>query len=316
MSETVLFTIDSLSSVSLPIKRLCAFSLSVDSPMRVCALTEFPNRIAISRDHSLLVIATENGYLIHDPVTLAFIKRMEDGWKFAIAFSHDGKSIATGGNDKHIRLYSLPALEVYADMPGHKDEVKSIEFSHSDELLVSGSGDCSLIVWKVADCSMVHILKRHHAAVNSVLFLSDSMVASGSSDKSIRIWDVGSGERVAKIKSHSEPVLCLALSPSKGKFAAGSSDKTLEIFHASTYTSIRKIKCANYVQSVVFVSEDVVALGLHQCETTLYNISTGSIVRKLSKASGYIEGIVVAELTQGTIIASSANHAHYISLTI
>ena len=69
---------------------------------------------------------------------------------FAIAFTRDNKTVAVGTLDHKIRLCSLETGEAIALLPGHQGTVTSLAFSYDDNLLVSGSMDGTVRLWRAA----------------------------------------------------------------------------------------------------------------------------------------------------------------------
>ena len=75
---------------------------------------------------------------------------------------------------------------------GHSYRVNSLAFSPSGELLVSGSRDQKVRIWRVEDGALLTTLEGHTDDVNSVSFSSDgSTIASGSEDGTVILWGFG-----------------------------------------------------------------------------------------------------------------------------
>jgi WD40 repeat protein len=68
---------------------------------------------------------------------------------WSVAFSPDGKYIASGSDDKTVKLWSIESQKKLATLQGHLDTVSSIAFSSDGKCLASGSYDNTAKLWSV-----------------------------------------------------------------------------------------------------------------------------------------------------------------------
>jgi WD40 repeat protein len=116
---------------------------------------------------------------------------------YSVAFSPDGKIIASGEEDGgRIMLWDVKTRQQLGEpLVSHSDyygEVYSVAFSHDGKILASGSDDNTIRLWDVETRqSLGEPLVAHSDDVLSVAFSPDGKIlASGSSDKTVRLWDV------------------------------------------------------------------------------------------------------------------------------
>jgi hypothetical protein len=118
-----------------------------------------------------------------------------------VAFSSDGKTLASGGDDTTIRLWNVVTGELIGQpLRGHDGPVESVTFSSDGKTLASGSDDTTIRLWDPQDSGAVlAVLRGHLDRVWSVAFSPDEkgeILASGSADTDIRLW-IAHPERLA-----------------------------------------------------------------------------------------------------------------------
>ncbi|NWJ96398.1 MAG: hypothetical protein HXX20_11505 [Chloroflexi bacterium] len=178
-----------------------------------------------------------NDGLLANPEFIAFL-RGHSASVNSVAFSPDGKTLASGSLDKTIILWDVTTHNQLATLKGHSDSVYSVAFSPDGKTLASGSVDNTIILWDVTTHNQLATLKGHSSYVYSVAFSPDGKtLASGSWDKTIILWDVTSHNQLATLKGYSNSVLSVAFSPDGKTLASGSNDNTIILWNAKANTS-------------------------------------------------------------------------------
>jgi energy-coupling factor transporter ATP-binding protein EcfA2 len=156
----------------------------------------------------------------------------------SVAFSPDGKTLASASLDKTIRLWDVMRHQrLGAPLTGHPGPVESVVFSPVESVafspdgktLASASLDKTIRLWDVTRRQPLGApLTGHTEAVYSVAFSPDGKtLASASADNTVRLWDVTRRQPLgAPLTGHTEAVYSVAFSPDGKTLASASYDKT------------------------------------------------------------------------------------------
>ncbi len=222
---------------------------------------------------------------------------------FEIAFSQDGKKIASGSADNIIKIWDTDSGKNTATLKGHTDSIYSVAYSPDGLLIVSGSADSTIKIWDTDSGKNIATLKGHTTYISSIAFSPDGKriaSSSGSDDKTIKIWDVDSGKSIATFKGHTSFVSSIIFSPDGLKIFSGSGDNTIKIWDVDSGKNIATFEGhTDMVFSVSFSPDGLkIASGSDDKSIRIWDVQTNKLLHFLEGHTNMINSCVFSPNSQ------------------
>lgn len=151
----------------------------------------------------------------------------------SVCFSPNGKFLATGAEDKIIRVWDIATKRILHQFSGHEQDIYSLDFASDGRHIASGSGDRTIRLWDIQENQCILTLQIEDGVTTVAISPDNRFVAAGSLDKSVRIWDTQTGvlvERTEGEQGHKDSVYSVAFSPDGRHLVSGSLDKTIKMW--------------------------------------------------------------------------------------
>ncbi|MBE9185932.1 NACHT domain-containing protein [Microcoleus sp. LEGE 07076] len=235
-----------------------------------------------------------------------FIKTF--GTVFAVAFSPDGKLLATGGSDGVVRCWEVTSGKELLTCKGHCNLVVSVAFSPDGKTLASGSSDRTVKLWDCRSGECLQTCQGHSDWVRSVAFSPDGKtLASGSNDRTVKLWDCHSGECLQTWQGHSDWIRVIAFSPDGRTLASGSDDRTVKLWDCHSGECLQTWQGhSDWVNSVAFSPDGkTLASGSSDRAIKLWDCHSGECLQTWQGHSDLVRSVAFSP--DGKTLASGSN---------
>jgi WD40 repeat protein len=233
----------------------------------------------------------------------------------AVAFTPDGKSLATASRDTWVRVWQ-PAggtlSQLLAErselmesgnteashgpvdirwseriLAGHGERVRNIAVSPDGSRIASASGDQTSKIWDTETGENLLTLTGHEGYVEAVKFSPDGHhVATASRDRTVKFWN---------IEGHTSAVTSIAFSPDGKLLATGSSDRTAKLWDLSSTTPRLRHTLRGHTDQIYQLAFNpagtrLATAGFDNC-VKLWNVSSGAEITTLKQHRDQLRGV-------------------------
>ncbi|OEU96247.1 WD40 repeat domain-containing serine/threonine protein kinase [Streptomyces oceani] len=220
-----------------------------------------------------------------------------DNTAWSVAFSPDGKTLATGSGDETVRLWDVASGKSTATLTGHEDAVDSVAFSPDGKTLATGGGG-TVRLWDVASGKSTATLTGHEGAEVSVAFGPDGKTLATGSDDMVRLWDVASGKSTATLTGHDNWVVSVAFSSGGKTLASGSVDETVRLWDVASGKSTATLTGHNGAVAAVAFSPDGRTLAtsgeVGDATVRLWDVASGKSIAALTGHDNWVASVAFA----------------------
>ncbi|KAL6708989.1 SCF ubiquitin ligase complex subunit cdc4 [Coniothyrium glycines] len=204
---------------------------------------------------------------VYDTKTGAQRSRLEGHEGGVWALQYEGNTLVSGSTDRSVRVWDIEKGKCTQVFQGHTSTVRCLVILKptkigetldgqaimmpKEELIITGSRDSTLRVWKLpkpGDRSImqtgasandhdnpyfIRALTGHHHSVRAIAAHGDTLV-SGSYDCTVRVWKISTGEVLQRLQGHSQKVYSVVLDHARNRCISGSMDNMVKVWSLET----------------------------------------------------------------------------------
>jgi WD40 repeat protein/DNA-binding winged helix-turn-helix (wHTH) protein len=233
---------------------------------------------------------------------------LQHGGVDSVAYSPDGRALATAGMDMVIRLWDIATGRQIRTFEGHTSWLVWVTFSPDGTLLATGAFDRSAKVWDVESGQLLSTIKGESSAIGWLAFLPDGKTLAGADGDKIRFWDVDSGHQTQMSKGaveylDSKPPLTFSVD---GRLiAARTNDQSVVVWEiGGRRLSTFRPDVGGLFDMKFSPDSSMLIAGGDNGKTELWNLSTGKRLNEFSGHSAKIRDVAFS--SNGRFIATGS----------
>ncbi len=228
----------------------------------------------------------------------------------SIAFSPNGKIMATGMTKEKIILWDVSNWKILATLAEKDGDASVLAFSHNGKILASGNHRNGVTLWDTASWTMMMQIKTSQPAKSFSFSSDDSLLAVATEVEKLLLWNISQNTISEKTITCDNAIKAVAFSPDGTRLATGDRNNKVIIWDAVTAKKVKEL--AGHINDVMAVTYSYdgkyLASGGDDNLVLLWDAKTGEVVDPLPGHKNKIRSLLFSP--KSNLLVSSDHISH------
>lgn len=214
---------------------------------------------------------------------------------YAVAFRPDGRQLATGSFDQHIKIWDTATGRLVRTLTGHRAKVVALAWAPDGRRLASSDVAGEVRLWDMV-VRKYRRLKGHEGCVYGIAFSSDDQyVVTCSQDESVKVWSTATGTLEQDWPATGCPQYAVAVAADGRTVAHGGIDGVINLRDRETGESIGTLSGhTDAVYSLAFTPERHLLSGSGDRSVRVWDVQRGE---EIARCDGHKEAVYQVSCT-------------------
>jgi WD40 repeat protein/serine/threonine protein kinase len=225
-------------------------------------------------------------------------------------FSHDGRTLATAGEDSTVKTWILPDGHPASILP-HPAPLHSVRFSPDNLSLLTGDSLGTVRLWDLPSALPKLAFSAHERPVTAIFSPDASTILTAGWDETVKAWDASTGTLRFSARQHSARVKCIAVTPDGRTILTGGEDRTIRFWDAHTGEHLRAIHAHQGDVNAISIAPDGTrfASAGYDARIKFWSLPEASELASLTRPNFKVSWVSWAN--DGRHLASCSIYNHY-----